>query len=51
MEFLGFPAYDTITFNLSQFFYEAAAFIDKALKSGGKSPPYSHIPWIWTDSI
>ena len=38
MEFLGFPAYDTITFNLSQFFYEAADFIDKALKSGGNSP-------------
>jgi len=42
MEFLGFPAYDTITFNLSQFFYEAADFIDKALKSGGQVIVHCH---------
>lgn len=35
MEFLGIPAYDTITFNLSRYFYEAACFIDEALRSGG----------------
>ena len=37
MEFLGIPAYDTITFNLSRYFYEAASFIDEALRSGGKN--------------
>ncbi|EFX83149.1 hypothetical protein DAPPUDRAFT_302119 [Daphnia pulex] len=35
MEFLGIPAYDTFTFNLSRYFYEAACFIDEALRSGG----------------
>jgi hypothetical protein len=35
MEFLGIPAYDTITFNLSRYFYESACFIDEALRSGG----------------
>ena len=49
MEFLGFPAYDTITFNLSQFFYEAADFIDKALKTGGKS--WAIEPPNWVDRI
>lgn len=44
MEFLGIPAYDTITFNLSRYFYEAALFIDEALRSGGKLKMFSIYP-------
>ena len=33
MQFLGIPAYDTVSFNLSRYFFEAAEFIDQALKS------------------
>ena len=35
MDFLGIPAYDTITFNLSRYFYQAADFIDSALRANG----------------
>lgn len=42
MEFLGIPAYDTITFNLSRYFYEAACFIDEALRSGGTVLVHCH---------
>lgn len=41
MEFLGIPAYDTISFNLSRYFMEAAEFIHQALLANGNSrgPP------------
>ena len=42
MEFLGIPAYDTITFNLSRYFYEAADFVDAALRSGGRVLVHCH---------
>ena len=35
IEFMGIPAQDTFTFNLSRYFYPAADFIDKVLLSGG----------------
>lgn len=44
MDFLGIPAYDTITFNLSRYFYQAADFIDSALRAGGN--PY-HRMTMW----
>lgn len=42
MKFLGIPAYDTITFNLSRYFYEAADFIDSGLRSGGRVLVHCH---------
>ncbi|GIY90529.1 dual specificity protein phosphatase 3 [Caerostris extrusa] len=36
IRFLGVPAFDNIVFRIHPYFEEAAAFIDDALKSGGK---------------
>lgn len=42
MDFLGIPAYDTITFNLSRYFYQAADFIDSALRANGQVLVHCH---------
>lgn len=36
IEFLGVPATDSITFDLSQYFEQAASFIDSALHTDGR---------------
>ena len=42
IQFLGIPAYDTITFDLSKYFKNAADFIDQALQSGGRVLVHCH---------
>ncbi|XP_065347793.1 uncharacterized protein LOC135944630 isoform X1 [Cloeon dipterum] len=42
IEFLGVPATDSLSFDISQYFNDAAAFIDSALRIGGRVLVHCH---------